>query len=204
MQTNKPNFYNDLDKTYEKILNLLEEGLADRNNSFHIPVFICGNNKTFDGRIVVLRGFDKNGKILFFHTDIRSNKINILKSKPFGTFLFYDKKEKIQLRISCKINIHYKNNKAKKSWSNTAHMSRQCYLGDIAPGSDSLEPTSGLSEDVDNSKYTFEESEVGFKNFCVVEAIITSIEWLYLASKGHRRAKFLFKDNHIDKKWLIP
>ena len=204
MQTKKPDFYNNLDKTYEKIWDLLNKGLADRNNPFHIPVFICGSKMNIGGRIVVLRGFDKRNKNLFFHSDIRSNKINLLKSQPQGTFLFYDKIEKIQLRISCKMNIHYQNDKAKESWINTAHMSRQCYLGNIAPGSDCLEPTSGLSEDIDNSKYTLEESEVGFKNFCVLEGIITSIEWLYLASKGHRRAKFSFKDNHVDKKWLIP
>ena len=83
-------------------------------------------------------------------------------------------------------------------------MSRQCYLGNKAPGLDSDKPSSGLSEDVDNSKYTIEESEIGYRNFSVVECFIISIEWLYLASKGHRRAKFFFKDNHVDKKWLIP
>ena len=54
------------------------------------------------------------------------------------------------------------------------------------------------------SKYTIEESEVGYKNFCIVEASIMKVEWLYLASKGHRRAKFTFKNNQVEKKWLIP
>ena len=204
MKTNKHDFYNNLDKVYLKILSLLEKGLANRDNPFHIPVFICGDKKIFDGRIVVLRGFDKKNKSLSFHSDIRSNKIKILKINPIGSLLFYDKKEKIQLRASCKIKIHYQNDKAKSSWEKTAHMSRQCYLGNKAPGYETLEPTSGLSKDVDNSKYTIEESEIGYKNFCVVEAFIYSIEWLYLAFKGHRRAKFLFKNDRIDKKWLIP
>ena len=86
----------------------------------------------------------------------------------------------------------------------TAHMSRQCYLGDKSPGSSSSIPTSGLTEKIDNSKYTIEESEIGYENFCIIETFITSIEWLYLASKGHRRALFNLKNDHIDKKWLIP
>ena len=43
MQINKPNYYNDLDNIYLKIWDLLEKGLADRNSSFHIPVFITEN-----------------------------------------------------------------------------------------------------------------------------------------------------------------
>jgi len=83
-------------------------------------------------------------------------------------------------------------------------MSRQCYLGDEAPGSNASNPTSGLTPVVDDLKYTIEESEVGYKNFCVIEILIKSIEWLYLACKGHRRAYFNLNKNQVEKKWLIP
>ena len=56
MQNNKPDYYNNLDKTYLKIWKLLENGLTNRDDSFHLPVLVCGENKNFDGRIVVLRG----------------------------------------------------------------------------------------------------------------------------------------------------
>ena len=204
MKINKPDYYNSLDKTYLKIWDLLSIGLKDRNESFHIPVFICGEKKFFDGRIVVLRGIDKNKKSMWFHSDIRSNKIQTLEKNPQGTLLFYNKKEKIQLRILGKVNIHHKNSFTEKSWKKTAHMSRQCYLGKKSPGSNSPIPTSGLTEDIDNSKYTIEESEIGYENFCVIEVMIQTIEWLYLASKGHRRAFFNFKNDLIEKKWLIP
>ena len=204
MLKNKPDYYNDLNKIYLKIWKLLHEGLADRNAQFHIPVFICGEKNKFDGRIVVLRGIDEKNKNLWFHRDIRSKKINILKRNPQGTFLFYDKIEKIQLRIFGNVKINYQNNMTKNAWKKTVHMSRQCYLGENAPGSDISIPTSGLSEDVDNLKYSIEESEVGYKNFCVVETFITSIEWLYLAAKGHRRANFDFINNSVKKRWLIP
>ena len=204
MQTNKPEYYNNLDKVYLKIWNLLNDGLLNRNNPFHIPVFICGNNKKFDGRLVVLRGLNKKNKNLWFHSDIRSNKIKVLKSNPIGTFVFYDKIEKIQLRISGKTKIYFNDDVGKTAWEKTAHMSRQCYLGEYSPGLDSLNPSSGLSEDINNSKYTIEESESGYKNFCVVKTFIESIEWLYLAARGHRRAKFSFNKALVDKEWLIP
>ena len=204
MQKYKPDYYNDLDKVYSKIWDLLYSGLQNRNAPFHIPVFICGNKNLSDGRVVVLRGVDKKEKKIWFHSDIRSNKIKILKSNPKATLLFYDKSEKIQLRICGYTKINYQNDISKKSWEKTAHMSRQCYLGDKAPGSDVLVPTSGLTNDFDNLKYTMKESETGYKNFCVIETFIKSIEWLYLAAKGHRRAYFSLKNNSLEKKWLIP
>ena len=150
MQINKPDYYNDLDKIYLKIWNLLENGLANRNAPFHIPVFIVGEQNKFDGRIVVLRGIDRKEKKICFHSDIRSKKIKILKSNPQANLLFYDKSEKIQLRILGSVKINFKNEMTKKSWKKTAHMSRQCYLGDKAPGTDVIEPTSGLTENIDN------------------------------------------------------
>ncbi len=201
---NKPDYYNNLDKIYLKIWNLLDLGLKNRNAPFHIPVFICGEKKEFDGRIIVLRGIDKNEKKLWFHSDIRSNKVEILKSNPKATLLFYDKTEKIQLRIGGFAKINYQNEMTKKSWKKTVHMSRQCYLGDKAPGSFVSLPTSGLTNEVDNLKYTIEESETGYTNFCVIETFIKSIEWLYLAAKGHRRAQFNLNKKKLEKKWLIP
>jgi len=201
---NKPVYYNDLDKTYLKIWNLLDLGLKNRNAPFHIPVFICNNKNKSEGRIVVLRGVDEKEKKIKFHSDIRSNKIKALKSNPESSLLFYDKIEKIQLRICGHSKVNYKNNITKESWKKTAHLSRQCYLGDKSPGIDSSIPTSGLTEDIDNLKYSIEDSEIGYENFCVIETFIKSIEWLYLAAKGHRRAIFTYKNNSLEKKWLIP
>ncbi len=204
MQKNKPDYYNDLDKVYLRIWELFKLGLKDRNLPFHIPVFICGNKDKSNGRIVVLRGVDENEKKIWFHSDIRSNKIKILKSNAKAVLLFYDKNEKIQLRVSGYTKINYQNHVSQKSWGNTAHLSRQCYLGDKAPGTKVSIPTSGLTTEVDNLKYTKEESEIGYKNFCVIETYIESIEWLYLAAKGHRRAYFNLNKKKLEKKWLIP
>ncbi len=78
MEKNKPDYYNDLDKVYLKIWELLKIGLQNRNLPFHIPVFICANENKSEGRIVVLRGVDEKEKKIWFHADIRSDKIKIL------------------------------------------------------------------------------------------------------------------------------
>ena len=64
-------------------------------------------------------------------------------------------------------------------------MSRQCYLGEKIPGTNSAVPTSGLSENVDNFKYSIEESENGYENFCVIETFIKSIQYVTDAHSTH-------------------
>mgnify|MGYP006153893373 CR=1 FL=1 len=204
MINTKPDYYNNLDKTYFKVWNLLKIGLRERNTPYHLPTFICGKNDDFDGRLVVLRGIDEKEEKIWFHTDIRSKKIKILKINPKSVLLFYDKSEKIQLRISTISKINYQNTTTEISWKKTAHMSRQCYLGEKSPGSYTTLPTSGLTKNIDDYNYTIEESDLGYKNFCVVENFVQSIEWLYLAAKGHRRAIFNLRKKPIEMKWLIP
>ena len=55
-----------------------------------------------------------------------------------------------------------------------------------------------------NFNYSLEESESGYKNFCLIESFITSIDWLYIVPKGHRRARFVLTNNSVEKKWIIP
>ena len=50
--------------------------------------------------------------------------------------------------------------------------------------------------------YTIDQSEEGFKNFSVIKCNIKSIEWLYLAAKGHRRAMFDIENKK--ERWLVP
>ena len=116
--------------------------------------------------------------------------------------LFYDKEEKIQVRLKVECTINHKNGITKESWLKTGHMSRKCYLVDTGPGTETSSPTSGLKPELDNFGFTMEQSEIGYKNFTVIQCRVKGIEWLYLAAKGHRRAKFDLEKNK--NTWLIP
>jgi 3-hydroxyisobutyrate dehydrogenase len=181
---------------------MLNDSVTNRNSQFRIPTFICGNQSDFDGRIVVLRKSDQKNNIVQFHSDIRSDKIEKLKDNSKAAMLFYDKEEKIQVRLKVVCTINHDNNITKESWLKTVHMSRKCYLVNNGPGTESDKPTSGLKPELDNFGFTIEQSEVGYKNFTVIQCEIKSIEWLYLAAKGHRRAKFDLETNK--NTWLVP
>ena len=197
-----PAYYEDFKEIKKKIWSMLDDAITNRSSQFRIPVFVCGDQKNFDGRIVVLRKSDQTNNLLQLHSDIRSDKIPKLKNNKNASMLFYDKKEKIQVRLKVECTINHNNEITKESWSKTGHMSRKCYLVDNGPGTESPVPTSGLKYEFDNYEFSMEESEQGYKNFTVIQCKIKSIEWLYLAAKGHRRARFELDTNR--ECWLVP
>ena len=195
-------YYEDFNEIEKKIWDLLTNSISDRNSEFRTPVFICGNNSDLDGRVVVLRKANQQNNFIQYHSDIRSSKIEKIKKNSNCSILFYGKQEKIQLRLKAECTVHFNDEITKESWVNTGHISRKCYLVTNGPGTESETPTSGLNGKFDNFDYTKEESEAGYKNFCVIRCKIKSIEWLYLAAKGHRRALFDLENNK--KNWLVP
>ena len=199
----KVSYYEDFNEIEKKLWSLLTEAVKERSSEFRTPVFICGNDKDLDGRVVVLRKADQKNNFIQFHSDIRSSKIEKIKKNPNCSVLFYGKKEKIQIRLKTECEINFNNKITKESWNKTGHVSRKCYLVNNRPGTVSEKPTSGLNGKFDNFDFTKEESEEGYKNFSVIKCKIKSIDWLYLAAKGHRRALINFEGS---KKftWLVP
>ena len=195
-------YYEDFGEIEKKIWELLNNAVTDRSSEFRTPVFICGDENNIDGRVVVLRKADQKNNFIQYHSDIRSSKINKIKKNSNCSILFYGKEEKIQLRLKAKCEVHFNDEVTKLSWDKTGHISRKCYLVTNSPGTSSDKPTSGLDNKFEKFNYTKEESEAGYKNFCVIRCKVKSIEWLYLAAKGHRRA--LFDIENKKKNWLIP
>ena len=198
----QPAYYENLEEIQNKYWSMLDDAVTNRGSPFRIPVFMCANQDEIDGRIVVLRKTDRKNNLLQFHTDLRSPKVKILKNNNKASLLFYDKEEKIQLRVKVNCEINNQNSITEESWKKTQHISRRCYLTDSPPGTISENPTSGMISQLEDFDYTMEQSEEGYKNFTVIKCKIKSAEWLYLAAKGHRRAKFDFEKNK--NSWLVP
>ena len=198
----QPAYYENLEEIQNKYWSMLDDAVTNRASPFRIPVFMCSYQDELNGRIVVLRKSDRNKKLLQFHTDLRSPKVEILKKNKNASLLFYDKEEKIQLRVKVECEVNNQNLITDESWKKTQHISRRCYLTDSPPGTISDNPTSGMISKLEEFDYTIEQSEDGYKNFTVIKCEIKSIEWLYLAAKGHRRAKFDLETNK--NVWLVP
>ena len=137
----QPAYYENFEEIQNKLWSMLDDAVTNRSSSFRIPVFICAHQDEVDGRIVVLRKSDRINNLLQFHTDLRSLKVEILKKNNKASLLFYDKEEKIQLRVKVDCEINNQNSTTEESWKKTQHISRRCYLTDSPPGTTSEKPT---------------------------------------------------------------
>ncbi len=190
---------------YEDIKKNLARGVKDRKHNFHTPVFCnTSENGDIESRVVVLRKFDPKNMILNFHTDFRSPKVKCLKKSNKSLFVFYDHKLKIQMRIKVNSIVNNQNNKSKEMWDKTRLLSRKCYLTSKDPSSPTSEPEDGIPNHLVGREPEYEESEIGYKNFTVIENKINEIDWLYLEISGHRRLKLIFKNPEPEFQWLIP
>ena len=121
----QPAYYENLEEIQKKLWSMLDDAVVNRNSPFRIPVFICADQNDVDGRIVVLRKSDKNNNLLQFHTDFRSQKVVILKKNKNASLIFYDKEEKIQLRVKVICEVNNQDPVSEESWKKTQHISRK-------------------------------------------------------------------------------
>lgn len=197
--------WDSFDEILQKCFGMLETGVSDRRDPLHTPVIGTIENNTPQLRTVIFRKFDPASRTLIFHTDLRSEKVSQIQKNPVVSWLFYHPERKVQLRIISDATIHSDDSIADERWTASQLMSRRCYCIPVAPGTISDTPESGLPEILQQRRPTESESdELGRANFAVISCQIREIDWLYLAAKGHRRAKFEWKNEQLHASWLIP
>ena len=179
----------------------LNSSLKIRNHPFHIFSVATINNKIKpDIRNVVLRDVDELSNTISFHTDIRSKKIDQIINNSDVCALFYNQKEKIQLRLYGKIYAVKDKCVLKERWNKSKNMSKLCYLNKYPPGEKILSAKDYLPDDND-----LENIDNGLKNFSILNINIQSIDWLNLSYKGHERMIIEFFDNsNVKFKWVAP
>lgn len=195
-----PSFYDDLDGTLAEAWRLLARGVADRRSPFHHPVLATvGPDGAPEARTVILRGCEPAAKALRFHTDARSAKVAELAARPRASLHFYDPAAKIQLRIRGEATLHRDDAVADQAWAGSRLFSRQCY--GIVPGPGQPIDAGGAFS---LPETTEEETAGGRAHFTAVVVAVKSLEWLYLATGGHRRALFAFDGGGPPARWLAP
>lgn len=171
---------------------------------FHNPTIATVNNAVPELRTVVLRKVIQKENSLVFYTDYRSPKINQIKKCNIISWLFYDPKTKLQLRIKTMATIHNQDEIAKKNWDNSRVESRKCYLTHSAPSTITTIATDGIPEILRDIKLTNDNTNNSFIHFAVIENKVIEIDWLLFGHDGHRRAKFFIGDHANQQTWIIP
>jgi pyridoxine/pyridoxamine 5'-phosphate oxidase len=206
MTTPTPSFYNDLDQTLIEIRQILEQGACNRRAAGHHPVVATiGNDGVPSQRVMILRQCDWDHSSLRFHTDMRSKKVDDLAARQSVSVLIYGEPDKLQLRLTGTAQIESAR-MADRPWAQSTPFARRCYMAQAAPGSEAAMPTSGLPAWIEGKKPDEEQLLDARQNFAVLTVHFSTIDWLYLANEGHRRAKFERNGDgpQWTGRWLIP
>ena len=180
-----PSFYNDLGETRTQAWALLARGVADRRSAFHAPVVATlGLDGRPRARVVIMRGCDVAAGSLRFNTDRRTEKFAEIARDPRVSLTGYDAGSKIQIRVEGIASLHADDGVADMAWAASRPFSRICYGTMPAPGT--------LLGEGGDFALPAEDAEItaGRAHFSTVVIRVETLEWLYLAHAGHRRARF--------------
>jgi pyridoxamine 5'-phosphate oxidase len=183
----------------------LVNGVENDKHPFRCAALGTIDKDEVEMRTVVLRKVIPDEETLIFYSDNRSPKVEQLRKNNKISWLFYDEKTRIQIRIKAEATIHHQNELTLNSWEDCRLESRRCYMVNPSPSCSIDFPTDGLPHHLREVKnLTKENVEEGFQNFVVVKTKALSIDWLFLNHAGHCRAKFTYENNNVKKEWMLP
>jgi pyridoxine/pyridoxamine 5'-phosphate oxidase len=185
----------------------LEGATKDRRHGFHVPaIATIGRDGAPRARCVVLRRVLRDACELHFHTDLRSAKVLEIAANPRVAWLLYDAGRRLQLRIEAEAVVLREGPRVDDAWARSALSSRRCYLAPHAPGEVAEEWLANIPAELTARVPDEAESAAGRVQFGLVVTRAVSVEWLFLASEGHRRARFVAGADRASwiAHWLAP
>jgi len=193
-----PDFYDDLELSFEHAWATIEEGARDRLSPMHTPTLATvAPDGAPDLRTVVLREASLNDAHLRVHTDQRSAKLDHLARDARCAVHGYDPQAKIQVRLSGTAHVHLDDEVADAAWAGSQQMSLMCYAQPVAPGDALADPSEAAVADGT-------DPATGRAHFGVLIVAVKRLEWLYLSHRGHRRAAWSLRDGTWSGGWLAP
>ena len=194
MTAPRPGFADNLDETLAEAFRLLARGVADRRSAFHTPTLATIAPEGAPSlRTLVLRGFDAPTRTLRLHTDARSSKVTELVRDPRAALHAYDAGAHIQLRLTGEATLCREGAAPDAAWARATPNSRLVYAQEMTPGTP-----------VDNPEMPPFTGDAR-THFATIALRFHSLEWLWLAASGHRRARFTWDGEVLTgAEWCAP
>lgn len=202
-----PDYYDDLDLSFERAWDVIQNGLKDRHSPAHAPVVGTVDEQGAPQlRVMILRDVCRDTRTLRFNTDARSHKITQMQVNGTTSILIYDAAAKVQLRLSGQAQVIVDGDLADAAWSQSTPFARRCYMAETSPGSEVLAPSSGLPDWIEGRQPSEAQLVDARPNFATLLFQAHQLEWLYLANAGHRRARWTWDaaQRLWSGRWLIP
>lgn len=183
----------DLEGGLEQIMALIGRSVVDPKSAMRWPVLSTASAKGGgDGRIVVLRQFDRETLRLGVWTDGRSSKVEDLRFDPVASLLFFDPAKKLQIRTYGSVTIHIEGPEHAKSLEKALQSNMADYSSFAGPGR-AVDAPDAIAETNDAAD-----------NFVFLQLSIDVMDVLELSRSGHRRARFEWSGNLLTASWRVP
>lgn len=194
-----------LTEIHTSIWDLLESSSAGNAPGWRLPVLATLTDDGCEQRTVVLRVVDRDHGALFFHTDIRSSKVEQIRKDGRVSLLFYDHDRSMQLKIRGVASIHQTDEFAHLLWDAGTPASLKMYSAPLSPGTQCNSFNHNMTESLLGRLPERHEIEAGRVNFCAIRIVVQSAEWLRLSQSGHLRASFELIEGRLDSAdWIAP
>ncbi|MBC7523865.1 MAG: pyridoxamine 5'-phosphate oxidase family protein [Flavobacterium sp.] len=190
------------DLAWKKMVN----GSVKKKNGFR-TMYVATVNQLGEAtmRTVVNRKVDQLRKTIYFHTDIRSQKIADLRADNRLFMLFYDAKQRVQIVVKAHAILHTDDDLKNNRWKATSAQARLGYMTLDAPNTESELPTLGYDTKFSENKPTETESDFYKGNFVVIECVVYELSFLYLDYLGNRKANFMYENATLaNSHWAVP
>jgi pyridoxamine 5'-phosphate oxidase len=162
---------------------------ADKQHPWRTPVLATIAGDVADARTVVLREVDVRLRQLLIYSDERAGKVAQLMKHPNGTLVMWSPRLGWQLRCRVRLALEMSGLAASSRWARIKlSPAAQDYLSPLPPGTPLPAPTPRRGAPRER------------EYFSVINAEVTSIDWLELHAEGQRRALLCGEAS----RWLQP
>lgn len=182
----------------------LAQGAASARHPCHLATLATCADGVPDLRTVVLRAADARQHMLACHTDRRSPKARAVQANPAVAWLFYDPRDKVQLRLACHATLLTEGEVWEARWQASRQQSRLCYTHEHGPGSTLPAPDAYGPPDKRSREDAAWIDAAGRPHFAVVLGTVIRLDWLSLHHDGHRRMRFHVTPLGFDASWIAP
>lgn len=192
------------DKFLHDAWHLLIKAAIKRHGSYQKPSIATVDADGFARqRVVVLREVDMQQRRLTLFTDSRSEKVTELRDRPNLSWLFWDERKKVQIRMIGSAVLEEGSERCRQYWDRLPVQGRSSYAMLPAPGTPQQNDEVPLPEQW-HDEMNLEDTEYAFEHFMVITCQVFKADLLHLHHEGHQRAKFEFRDGHWDGQWVTP
>jgi hypothetical protein len=189
-----PDDFDSPDELLNHLWARLASAAADRASGFHVATFgTIGVDGSPSARSIILRQVDPDTRIIRFHTDRRSPKVQELLRDPRSTMLFWDPKSQTQLRAAGVASVAIDDPATRAMIEQSHTRSLAVYRSVLAPSMPIGSPGGAKLSD-----------QPLLENVAVISLSVTSLEWLWLDESGHRRCRFTYSGDSAVHQWLAP